>query len=97
MSYVKLDTKEREKHLHRLASQREQARLIKQQVRIIRDADGKSTRRRRPKPLEGLFKKKTNKHTILESERNPEEWRLVLIFLFCFVFKNKADVHNCSN
>lgn len=60
MSYVKLDTKEREKHLHRLASQREQARLIKQQVRIIRDADGKSTKRGRPKPLEGLFKKKNN-------------------------------------
>lgn len=60
MSYVKLDTKEREKHLHRLASQREQARLIKQQVRIIRDADGKSTKRGRPKPLEGLFKKNNN-------------------------------------
>lgn len=85
MSYVKLDTKEREKHLYRLASQREQARSIKQQVRIIRDADGKSTRRGTPKPLEGLFKKTKQKNpTIVESERNPEEWRLFLIF-FCFV------------
>lgn len=67
MSYVKLDTKEREKHLHRLASQREQARLIKQQVRIIRDADGKSTKRGRPKPLEGLFKKK---------KKNTQSWRM---------------------
>lgn len=63
MSYVKLDTKEREKHLYRLASQREQARSIKQQVRIIRDADGKSTRRGTPKPLEGLFKKNKQKKT----------------------------------
>ncbi|KAK3525620.1 hypothetical protein QTP70_001367 [Hemibagrus guttatus] len=157
--YTRLDTREGEKDLYRLARQRDRDGKDVQQVRVIKDRDGRvltseeSVQRRwkeyfeelmneeneRKKRVEGvnsveqkvdkirkdevrkaLKRMKSGKavgpddipvevwkclgeaavefltslfNRVLESERMPEEWRSVLVP----IFKNKGDVHSCSN
>ncbi|KAF7663482.1 hypothetical protein LDENG_00210270 [Lucifuga dentata] len=87
--YARLDSKEGETDLYRLARQRNRDGKDVQQVRVIKDRDGNVlTGEVAVEFLTRLF------NEILESERMPEEWRRSVLVP---IFKNKGDVQSCGN